>query len=96
MNRKVVLAMVAASAGFVLHAEFMAGFSRVDMTPPIGTELAGYPRKRVSDGIIDTLDINAVAFSDGTNKAVVISGGESTGFVDRVSDYLSGVVEYFR
>ena len=41
MNRKVVLAMVAASAGFVLHAEFMAGFSRVDMTPPIGTELAG-------------------------------------------------------
>ena len=73
MNRKVVLAMVAASAGFVLHAEFMAGFSRVDMTPPIGTELAGYSRKRVSDGIIDTLDINAVAFSDGTNKAVVIS-----------------------
>lgn len=30
------------------------------------------------------------------DKAVVISGGESTGFVDRVSDYLSGVVEYFR
>ena len=73
MKTKMVLAMAAASAGLVLHAEFMAGFSRVDMTPPIGTELSGYPRKRVSDGIIDTLDINAVAFSDGTNKAVVIS-----------------------
>ena len=30
------------------------------------------------------------------DKAVVIAGGESVGFVDRVSDYLSGVVEYFR
>ncbi len=30
------------------------------------------------------------------DKAVVIAGAESTGFVDRVSDYLSGIVEYFR
>ena len=30
------------------------------------------------------------------DKAVVIAGGESAGFVDRVSDYLSGLVEYFR
>lgn len=30
------------------------------------------------------------------DKAVVISGSENIGFVDRVSDYLSGVVEYFR
>ena len=30
------------------------------------------------------------------DKAVVIAGGENVGFVDRVSDYLSGVVEYFR
>ena len=29
------------------------------------------------------------------DKAVVIAGGESDGFVDRVSDYLSGVLEYF-
>ena len=30
------------------------------------------------------------------DKAVVIANGESAGFVDRVSDYLSGIVEYFR
>ena len=30
------------------------------------------------------------------DKAVVITGSESIGFVDRVSDYLTGVVEYFR
>ena len=29
------------------------------------------------------------------DKAVVIAGGESDGFVDRVSDYLSGALEYF-
>ena len=73
MKTKTLLALAATSAGLILHAEFKAGFVRVDMTPPIGTELSGYPRKRVSDGIIDPLDINAVAFSDGTNKAVVIS-----------------------
>ncbi len=30
------------------------------------------------------------------DKAVVIAGNENVGFVDRVSDFLSGVVEYFR
>ena len=29
------------------------------------------------------------------DKAVVIAGGESVGFVDRVSDYLSGMAAYF-
>jgi len=56
-----------------LRAEFQAGFSRVDVTPPIGTGLSGYSTVRISDGIRDRLDVNAVAFSDGTNKAVVIS-----------------------
>ena len=69
VKAKMAVAVSAACAGLALHGEFMAGFSRVDVTPPIGTELSGYPRKRVSDGIIDTLDLNAVAFSDGTNRA---------------------------
>ncbi len=30
------------------------------------------------------------------DKAVVIAGSESAGFVDRVSDFLSGAVDYFR
>ena len=63
----------ALSAAISLQAEFRAGFARVDVTPPIGTELSGYPVKRISDGILDRLDLNAVAFSDGTNRAVVIS-----------------------
>ena len=73
MNAKPSIAVVVACVGLSLCAEFQAGFSRVDMTPPIGTGLSGYSQKRVSDGVKDPLDINAVAFSDGTNRAVVIS-----------------------
>ena len=73
MKRAVVVSVVLVFHSLAVHAEFKAGFARVDMTPPIGTEVDGYFRKRVSDGILDPLEINAVAFSDGTNKAVVVS-----------------------
>ena len=68
-----VMAAVCCMTAISATAEFKAGFARVDVTPPIGTELSGYGFRRVSDGIKDTLDLNAVAFSDGTNRAVVIS-----------------------
>ena len=71
--KKSVVAFVCCMAAGVTLADFQVGFARVDMTPPIGTGLSGYFHERISDGIKDTLDINAVAFSDGTNKAVVIS-----------------------
>ena len=73
MKKNIAVAVCFITAGIVSAGEFQAGFSRVDVTPPIGTELSGYFAKRVSDGIKDPLDLNAVAFSDGTNKAVVIS-----------------------
>ena len=71
--KKSVVAFVCCMAAGVALADFQVGFARVDMTPPIGTGLSGYFHERISDGIKDTLDINAVACSDGTNKAVVIS-----------------------
>ena len=74
MKCKSIFAVVCGiAAGVVMADEFKVGFARVDVTPPIGTELSGYFNRRVSDGILDTLDLNAVAFSDGANKAVVIS-----------------------
>ena len=74
MKCKSMLVAVCGLAALVAMAdEFKAGFARVDITPPIGTGLSGYSRVRISDGIIDHLDLNAVAFSDGKNKAVVIS-----------------------
>lgn len=50
-----------------------AGFSRLDVTPPLGSYLAGYPEVRHADGIIDPLYVNAVVFSDGDKTVAAIS-----------------------
>ena len=50
-----------------------AGFARIDITPPLGTRLVGYPRIRRAEGILDPLLATAVAVSDGENTAVMMS-----------------------
>ena len=50
-----------------------AGFGRIDITPPLGVSVQGYYEKRLADGILDPLELNCVAFSDGENKAVLIT-----------------------
>lgn len=52
---------------------FRTGFARCDITPPLGFSLAGYFEKRIADGVRDPLELNAVAFDDGENKAVLIT-----------------------
>ena len=49
-----------------------AGFSRVDVTPPLGTYLSGYFKDRYAKGMIDPIYLNAIAFSDGNDTAVMI------------------------
>ena len=51
-----------------------AGFSRVDVTPPLGTELTGYFYKRFSDGVLDPIYLNALALFDGERTAIIITG----------------------
>ncbi|MBE6928759.1 MAG: hypothetical protein E7463_00630 [Ruminococcaceae bacterium] len=50
-----------------------AGFARLDITPPFGTRIVGYYSERIADGILDPLQVNAVAFSDGEHTAVAVS-----------------------
>ena len=50
----------------------LAGFSRVDVTPPLGTLMSGYNRPRYAEGILDPIEINAVAFNDGENTSLII------------------------
>ena len=50
-----------------------AGFARVDITPPLGLPLSGYFRKRPAAGVLDPLEINALAVSDSDNTAVVLA-----------------------
>ena len=49
------------------------GFSRVDITLPLGTGLAGYFSPRPADGILDPLSLNAIALSDGVRTALLIT-----------------------
>ena len=52
--------------------EFKAGFARVDITPPLGTPIVGYFEERRAKGILDPLEANALAVSDGERTAVLI------------------------
>ncbi|MBR2616061.1 MAG: hypothetical protein IKC69_05230 [Clostridia bacterium] len=53
---------------------FQAGFARVDVTPPLGNPLAGYFVERYADGILDPIELNALAMNDGENTVLVITG----------------------
>lgn len=50
-----------------------AGFSRVDITPMLGIGIAGYYKPRHAEGILDALEINALALSCGEDRAVLLS-----------------------
>ena len=50
-----------------------AGFSRVDITPPMGTDIVGYYHSRYASGILDKLEINALALSAGKDKVILLS-----------------------
>ena len=53
--------------------DFKAGFARVDVTPDMGTPLAGYFSYRPSDGVLDPLEATCIAVSDGTNTALLVT-----------------------
>ena len=50
-----------------------AGFARLDMTPPLGSPMAGYFEYREAEGILDPLELNALAVSDGENTVVIVT-----------------------
>ena len=50
-----------------------AGFARVDVTPPLGTPLSGYFYARYADGVLDPIQLNAMAFGNGEDTAIVIA-----------------------
>lgn len=50
-----------------------AGFSRVDITPMLGIGVAGYYKPRYAEGILDVLEINALALSCGEDRVVLLS-----------------------
>ena len=61
----------------------MAGFARVDVTPPLGIAINGYFVPRIADGVRDPLEINCLALSCGETKVVLLSM-DNTGIANEV------------
>ena len=51
---------------------YTAGFARLDITPPLGVHIGGYYVERIANGVLDPLYVNAVAFGQGEERAVLI------------------------
>ena len=50
-----------------------AGYARLDITPPLGVNIAGYFVERIADTVLDPLEACALAVSDGKKTAVLIT-----------------------
>ena len=70
----------------------LAGFARLNVTPPLGTIMAGYNRARFAEGILDPIELNAVAFNDGENTSVIIIADFLGITQDRVGQ-IKGMIE---
>ena len=49
-------------------SKIKTGFSRLCITPPLGTPVSGYYEARFVKGTLDDLYVTAVAFDDGKKR----------------------------
>lgn len=68
-----------------------AGFARIDVTPPLGTTLAGYYETRYADGILDPLLASAVA-SDNSENRIIVMGIDFIGFNQKLMNRVRAAV----
>ena len=52
---------------------FKTGFSKICITPPLGSPICGYYNERLTKGALDDLYVRAAAFDDGETKAVILA-----------------------
>lgn len=50
-----------------------AGFARVNITPPMGIPIAGYYKVRLAEKVLDELEANALAVTDGRETLLLLS-----------------------
>ena len=73
--------------------KLQAGFSRLYVTPPLGIPVVGYFKPRVAEGILDKLEVNALALAV-DNKKVILLSVDNCGFITHVAeDYRAYVCE---
>ena len=90
MKKMLMLAVLAVTSAY--GGEFKAGYSRVDITPPMGSFMPGYFIYREMKGVLDPLEIACVAFADGKNRALVMQFDATSicnELADRMRDEIS-------
>jgi len=50
------------------------GFAKVDVTPQLGVPVMGHYNKRIADGILDSIELVALAANDGEKTVLIITG----------------------
>ncbi len=75
----------------VIAATCLAGFSRVDITPPLGVSMPGYYHERRAKAVLDPLQINCAAFSDGVTTAI-IQQVDTVGIPNPVADRMRDAI----
>lgn len=53
--------------------QLKVGFSRIDITPPLGIYISGYYQDRYAEGVLDNLEINALAINKGDKTVVLVA-----------------------
>lgn len=69
--KKICFCGVVLAAAMAFSGGLKVGFSRVDITPPLGSYMPGYYKDRRAKKVLDPLEINCVAFSDGEKIAIL-------------------------
>ena len=70
------------------------GFSRVDITAPLGVNISGYYQIRLADGVLDPQEINALALASGEKRVLMLSVdncGMKGDLTDRYRAYINEV-----
>lgn len=73
MRSALLLALTLASPGLALADELRVGAATADITPPIGTPMAGYYAERHAEGVHDPLFAKAIVLEGGGKKAAFVS-----------------------
>jgi len=69
------------------------GYARVNITPALGTGIAGYFQKRIADGVLDDLEACAVAVNAGDSTVILIAADLLLLPKTVTDDYRSAIAE---
>ena len=91
MKSLMLIGSLIAVSATIFAGDFNVGFSRVDITPPLGVFMPGYYKLRYAKSVLDPLQINMVAFSDG-KKTALVAQYDTEALSDSVADEMRDAI----